>query len=94
MCVPPVLHPGAELTMRMRVPHGTQLAVFTPKGRSVVLIPFSAKAFRDVETLTLAVDTLRHVFADSGVYALTLSSEAELSASEMCRVRYGDSPKG
>ena len=60
----------------------------------MVLIPCSAKAFRDVETLTLAVDTLRHVFADSGVDALTLSSEAELSASEMCRVRYGETPKG
>ena len=78
----------------MSVPHGTQLTVFTPKGRSVVLIPYSIKAFRDVETLTLAVDTLPQVFADSGVYALTVSFEGELTASEMCRVRYNESAIG
>ena len=87
VCAPRRLHPGAELTLRMSVPHGTQLTVFTPTGRSVVLIPYGTKAFRDVETLTLAMDTLPHVFSDSGVYALTVSSEGELTASEMCRVR-------
>jgi len=87
VCAPRRLDPGGELTLRMTVPHGTQLTVFTPKGRSVVLIPYGMKAFRDVETLTLAMDTLPHVFSDSGVYALTVSSEGELTASEMCRVR-------
>jgi len=87
VCAPRRLHPGAELTLRMSVPHGTQLTVFTPEGRSVVLIPYGTKAFRDVETFTLAMDTLPHVFSDSGVYTLTVSSEGELTASEMCRVR-------
>jgi hypothetical protein len=94
VCEPRVLHPGAELTLRMSVPHGTQLTAFTPNSRSVVLIPYGVRWFRDAAKLTLAVDTLRHVFADSGVYALTVSSEGELSASEMCRVRYSDSAKG
>jgi hypothetical protein len=94
VCAPQRLHPGAALTLRMSVPHGTQLTVFTPMGRSVVLIPYSVKAFRDVPTLTLAMDTLQHVFSDSGVYALTVSFEGELTASEMCRVRYGDTASG
>jgi hypothetical protein len=94
LCAPQLLHPGAELTLRMSVPHGTQLTVFTPKGRSVVLIPYSAKAFRDIERLTLAIDTLTQVFGDFGVYALTVSYEGELTASEMCRVRYSESPIG
>ena len=94
VCAPRLLHPGAELTLRMSVPHGTQLTAFTPKGRSVVLIPYSAKTFRDIERLTLRVDTLPLVFSDFGVYALTVSFEGELSASEMCRVRYSESPNG
>ena len=94
VCDPRVLHPGAKLTLRMSVPHGTQLTVFAPKGRSVVLIPYSNRAFRDIERLTLAMDTLPQVFADSGVYALTVSFEGELVASEMCRVRYSESPNG
>jgi len=88
VCAPLRLVPGGELTLRMTVPHGTQLTVFPPKGRSVVLIPYGTKAFRDIETLTLATDTLPRVFSDSGVYALTVSSEGEVTASEMCRVRY------
>jgi len=94
VCAPKLLHPGAQLTLRMSVPHGTQLTVFTPKGRSIVLIPYSTKTFRDIERLTLAVDTLPQVFSDSGVYALTVSLEGELSASELCRVRYSESPNG
>jgi len=80
--------------LRMSVPHGTQLAVFTPKGRAVVLIPYGNKAFRDMETLTLAMDTLPNVFSDSGLYALTVSFEGELTASRMCRVRYEGPPTG
>jgi hypothetical protein len=87
-CSPQQLRPGGELTLDMRVPHGTQLTVFTPGGRSFVLIPYGAKSFQSVPHLTLVPDTLRHVFADSGVYAVTISTEGELSASLMCRVRY------
>ena len=94
VCAPHLLHPGAELTLRMSVPHGTQLTVFTPRGRSVVLIPYSNRAFRDIARLTLAMDTLPQIFTDSGVYALTVSYEGELTASEMCRVRYRESPTG
>jgi hypothetical protein len=94
VCAPRALHPGAELTLRMSVPHGTELTVFTPKGRSVVLIPYGIKTFRNVAALTLAVDTLPHVFADSGVYALTVSVQGDLTASLMCRVRYSDSASG
>ena len=94
VCTPRSLQPGAELTLRMSVPHGSQLTVFTPKSRAVVLIPYSVRAFRDVEHLTLAMDTLPHVFSDSGVYALTVSFEGELTASQMCRVRYTSQPSG
>ena len=88
VCAPLRLQPGAELTLQMSVPHGSQLTVFTPKGHSVVLIPYSAKQFQGVERVALLTDTLPAVFADSGVYAITISYEGELSASRMCRVRY------
>lgn len=87
-CTPNRLQPGASLTLKLQVPHGSQLAVFTPKRGAVVLIPYGAKQFQYAAVLTLSTDTLPHVFADSGVYLITISSEAELSASLMCRVRY------
>ena len=89
VCAPQRLRFGDELTLDMSVPHGSQLTVFTPGGRAIVLIPYGARAFQTVARLTLATDTLTHVFADSGVYAVTVSTEGELSASLMCRVRYG-----
>lgn len=88
VCSPQRLRFGDELTLDMRVPHGTQLTVFTPGGRPFVLIPYGSRPFQNVAHLTLATDTLTHVFADSGVYAVTISTEGELSASLMCRVRY------
>jgi hypothetical protein len=87
-CTPRQLRFGDELTLDMSVPHGTQLAIFTPGGRAVVLIPYGVRPFANVAHLTLATDTLTHVFADSGVYTVTVSTEGELSASQMCRVRY------
>jgi hypothetical protein len=87
-CRPQRLRPGGQLTLDMSVPHGSQLTVFPPGGRPVVLIPYGARSFQNVAHLTLVPDTLPHVFADSGVYAITVSTEGELSASLMCRVRY------
>ena len=87
-CTPERLRFGDKLTLDMSVPHGSQLAVFTPRGQAVVLIPYGARRFQDVAHFTLATDTLGHVFADSGVYAVTISTEGELSASLLCRVRY------
>jgi hypothetical protein len=59
--------------------------------------PLAAR-FAFVERLALSSDTIRgrvapgsrpeRVFTDSGVYKLVISSEAEVSPSEMCRVRY------
>ena len=72
----------------MSVPHGSQLTVFPPKGSAVVLIPYGVKSFQAVAQFTLTPDTLSRVFNDSGVYALTVSSEGELSASRMCQFRY------
>jgi hypothetical protein len=87
-CTPQRLRSGDKLTLEMPVPHGSQLTVFPPGGRTIVLIPYGAKPFQSVARLTIATDTLRDVFADSGVYAVTVSTEDELSASLMCRVRY------
>jgi len=88
VCTPQRLRSGGELTLNMSVPHGSQLTVFTPRGHAVVLIPYGARRFQDIARFTIATDTLARVFADSGVYSLTVSTEGELSASRICRVRY------
>ena len=105
VCAPAQLEPGSAVTMRMRVPHGAELSVFTPAGRSLVVVPFMRKGteprgagFDYLDHLTLATDTVtgfaglgsrpERVFTDSGVYVLRVSSEAELDASQVCRVRY------
>ncbi len=104
VCAPQRVRPGEQITLRMRVPHGSELSVFTPKGRALVIVPYRAKraqpgqGFAWIERVALATDTIagrvspgstpERVFADSGVYVLSVSSEAELSASLVCRVRY------
>jgi hypothetical protein len=94
VCAPERLQPGAELVLDMRVPHGTQLTVFTPNGKPVVLVPYGAKRFEGVRRFTLLPDTMAAVFADSGIYAFTVSYEGELSATQMCRIRYVGGPVG
>ena len=106
VCSPRRLQPGAALTVRLAVPHGGELTVFTPRGRALVVVPFVAKrpgqdpasTFRYVRNVTLRTDTiagrvtpalpLEPVFTDTGVYIVTVSEEAELSASRVCRVRF------
>ena len=88
VCEPRRVPEHGELTLRMSVPHGSQLTVFPPGGKAVVLIPYGQRPFQDVARLTLVTDTLPHVFRDSGVYALMVSWEGELTASLICRVRY------
>jgi len=65
VCAPRLLQPGDVLTLRMSVPHGGELSVFTPAGQSLVVMPFVAKgtepegaAFRDIERLSLRADTV------------------------------------
>jgi hypothetical protein len=89
-CTPRRLHPGDKLTLQMRIPHGSQLTVFQPRGQAVVLIPYGVQSLERLARLTLATDTMQQVFADSGIYALVVSSETELSASQLCRVRLVD----
>src|SRR5881628_1833033 len=43
VCDPARLDPGTHFTLRMRVPHGAELSVFTPTGRSLVVVPFLRK---------------------------------------------------
>ena len=86
VCSPRVLQPGTELTLTMSVPHGTELAVFPPTGRAVILIPVRNQRFRGVPQLTLLPDTLPEVFRDSGVYEVVISAEGDVS--RMCRIRY------
>ena len=104
-CVPRRLQPGGALTVRLTVPHGGELSVFTPSGRALVVVPYVAKTpgldpastFRYVRNVTLRTDTVagrlspalppERVFTDTGVYVVSVSEEAELSASRVCRVR-------
>ena len=105
VCAPSRLEPGTALTMRMSTPHGAELSVFTPAGRSLVVVPFVSKGthprgsgFDYMARMTLRPDTVtgsaapgsrpERVFMDSGVYVLRVSSEAEISGSQVCRVRY------
>ncbi len=104
-CAPEQIREGETLTVRMNVPHGAELSVFTPRGRSLVIVPYVRKGteaprsgFGYVERLTLATDTVagritpgsqpEPVFTDSGIYVLRVSEESEVSASQVCRVRY------
>ena len=86
VCSPRVLEPGAELTLTMSVPHGTELAVFPPHGRAVVLVPYTNQPFGKLAKFTLLPDTLPQVFRDSGVYGVGVSTEGDVT--RMCRVRY------
>jgi hypothetical protein len=102
-CTPQRVEPGGTVALRMTVPHGAELSIFTPRGRALVVIPFEARVtrrgggFGDVERLVLHTDRVagrarpemapERVFVDSGVYLVRISSEAELAASRTCRVR-------
>ena len=103
-CAPQRLKPGTELTLRMNVPHGGELTVFTPNGRALVVVPFETKGshpagegFPYVARYTLSTATVtgrvspmtqpERVFTDSGLYLLRVSEEAELSGSQVCKVR-------
>jgi len=88
-CTPQQLRFGGELTLDLRVPHGTPTGRLHSRRSRGCAHPYGVRPFANVAHLTLATDTLTHVFADSGVYAVTISTEGELSASLMCRVRYG-----
>jgi len=105
VCGPSRLAAGSTLTLRMRVPHGAELSVFTPQGRSLVIVPYVRKGtqppgsgFDYLARWAVRADTLaglalggsrpERVFTDSGVYTVRVSSEAEFSASLICRVRY------
>jgi hypothetical protein len=65
VCDPARLDSGTAVTLRMRVPHGAELTVFTPAGRSLVLVPFTRKGslsqgsgFDYLGRLTLRADTV------------------------------------
>jgi len=68
VCEPAVLAPVSRLTLRMPVPHGGELGVFTPSQRYLVVIPFTAGsalpqnrersfAYRRAQTLDVARTT-------------------------------------
>jgi hypothetical protein len=40
VCTPRRLRHAGELTLRMQVPHGAELSVFTPQGRVLTVVPF------------------------------------------------------
>jgi hypothetical protein len=108
VCTPRWVERGDTVTLRMSVPHGEELVVFTPRGRALVLIPFVPKGrslgFRDVERFGVATDRAagrvtagapaEPVFVDSGVYQFIVSEVAEVSASRMCRVRFAGAASG
>lgn len=65
VCVPPRVHSGVELMLRMRVPHGGELIVITPAGRALVVIPFARRStqplgsgFGFANRLVLSTDTV------------------------------------
>jgi len=65
VCGPSQLKPGTALSLRMGVPHGAELSVFTPQGRSLVIVPYVQKGtqppgsgFSDIARWTVRADTL------------------------------------
>src|ERR1700694_1669176 len=95
VCTPRRVERGDTVTLRMSVPHGEELVVFTPRGRALVLPSFG---FRDIERFraptqqtagrVTANAPTEQVFVDSGVYTFVVSEAAEVSASRTCRVRF------
>jgi hypothetical protein len=107
-CEPAVIARGDRVTLRMAVPHGGELGVFTPSGRYLYLIGFARgdtpreQRFEHRERVTLSsgatAGRLRPgappelVFSDTGTYTFRISEPAEVSASLSCSVRYRGAP--
>ena len=103
-CAPAVFEAGDRLTLRMDVPHGGELGVFTPSGRFLYVVEFApggtprGRRFEQRERLTLSSGAAtgraqpgaarERVFSDTGTYTFRVSEPAEISASLTCRVRY------
>ncbi len=108
-CTPATLKPGDTLTLRMDIPHGGELGVFTPRGRYLYVVPFSARSprgtpgFDRVAQLRLSTGGAtagatpdgpkQPIFTDSGTYQFQLSQVAEVSASLVCRVGFAPGPR-
>ena len=102
VCTPALLKPGDTLTLRMDTPHGGELGVFTPRGRYLYVVPFSARSPRgtpgfdwvprlrlstaDATAGVTPTGPKQPIFADSGTYQFQVSQVAEVSASLVCRV--------
>ena len=103
-CEPDVVARGDRLTLRMDMPHGGELGVFTPSGRFLYVVEFAprgtprSRRFEQRERLTLPSGRATGraqpgaapvlVFSDTGTYTFRVSEPAEISASLTCRVRY------
>jgi hypothetical protein len=103
-CEPAAFGPDDRLTLRLDVPHGGELGVFTPSGEFLYVVEFAPggtphlRRFEQRERLTLSsgatTGRLRPgaapqlVFSDTGTYTFRVSEPAEISASLTCRVRY------
>jgi len=108
-CAPPVLHPGDTLTLTMETPHGGELGVFTPAGRFLYIVPFSAGSRQRADGFDWRAElrleaadatgsitpggTNVPIFADSGIYQLQLEEPVGSAATVECRVRYTGTPR-
>jgi hypothetical protein len=103
-CAPSALDSHDTLHVRLEPPHGGELTVITPAGRSLIVVPFAAasvpraKRFEEQpETAFVVAHTtgVTHggaaaelVFTDTGRYLIRVSGVAEVAASLTCTVRF------
>jgi hypothetical protein len=92
LCRPAELGAGDTLVVEMTVPHGGELTVTDPRGRTTVLLPFAPAAvpadqrFDNQKLVRLPVERVAAA-GDTGTYVLYISSVGELSGTTSCRVR-------
>jgi hypothetical protein len=104
LCEPAVVRTGDTLVIEMITPHGGELTVTNPRGRTLVVVPFAAASvpipqrFERQPVLRLPVDRAsgqpvssgrsERVFQDSGTYTFQLNAIPDVSGTLLCRAHF------
>ena len=103
LCEPAVLTAADTLVIEMLTPHGGELLVTTPRGRTLTVVPFAAatvpvaQRFERQDALRLPVARAsaqlnlharpERVFQDTGTYVFQLNAMPDVGGALLCRTR-------